>query len=170
MSYKEAYLKNTDGNHNKFYEMIQNRDTHFTSRWGRIGIIDECSYQKMIQLLDDGIYQEKSSSKIYPMTDWDKIYNSKINKGYSIVHKDGVIHRRALHKFLSLRNKIKSSSHMEKFWGNKYKDDQEWVSHIVYEIKSKGLLPYSKKEFNRANELWERYSRCSKNNIVEAII
>ena len=60
---KTIYLENTSGNHNKFYHMIENKDgASFTASWGRIGTTGR--------------------TQIYGMNEWDKIYNSKINKGY----------------------------------------------------------------------------------------
>ena len=60
---KNLYLENTSGHHNKFYHMIENKDgASFTASWGRIG--------------------SQGRTQIYDMSEWDKIYNSKINKGY----------------------------------------------------------------------------------------
>ena len=60
---KTIYLENTSGNHNKFYHMIENKDgVSFTASWGRIGTTGR--------------------TQIYGMFEWDKIYNSKINKDY----------------------------------------------------------------------------------------
>ena len=60
---KKVYLENTNNHHNKFYSMVENNDgASFTATWGRIGM--------------NGLTQ------IYSMNEWDKIYNSKINKGY----------------------------------------------------------------------------------------
>ena len=57
-------LVSADGNHNKFYEMHDNGDNYtFTTRWGREGSAG----------------QTKTDNYIW---DWDKIYYSKINKGY----------------------------------------------------------------------------------------
>lgn len=52
----------TDG-HNKFYEMTENGDGTFTARYGAIGTT--------------------GATKVYPMSKWPDIYNSKIHKGYS---------------------------------------------------------------------------------------
>ena len=60
---KNLYLENTSGHHNKFYHMIENKDgVSFTASWGRIG--------------------SQGRTQIYDMSEWDKIYNNKINKGY----------------------------------------------------------------------------------------
>jgi poly [ADP-ribose] polymerase len=52
----------TSDNHNKFYHMTDNQDGTFTSHWGRVGA--------------------KGSKKIYPMSQWDKIFKAKTKKGY----------------------------------------------------------------------------------------
>ena len=60
---KNIYLENTSNNHDKFYHMIENKDgASFTATWGRTG--------------------SNGRTQIYSMSEWDKIYNSKINKGY----------------------------------------------------------------------------------------
>lgn len=51
----------TSNNNNKYYRMLPGQDT-FTVEYGRVG----------------GSCQKRS----YPMRDWDKKYNEKINKGY----------------------------------------------------------------------------------------
>ena len=60
---KTRYLENTNNHHDKFYHMIENKDgASFTASWGRTG--------------------SNGRTQIYSMTEWDKIYDSKINKGY----------------------------------------------------------------------------------------
>ena len=62
---RNVYLTNTNNHHDKFYHMIENKDgTSFTASWGMAG--------------------SNSRTKIYNITEWDKIYTNKINKGYKI--------------------------------------------------------------------------------------
>lgn len=62
---KYAYLMFSDpSNHNKFYEMVA-RGNVFTVRYGRVGA--------------------RPAVFSYPMSQWDKKYNEKIQKGYSDV-------------------------------------------------------------------------------------
>jgi predicted DNA-binding WGR domain protein len=64
---KNVYLENTNNHHDKFYHMIENKDgVSFTASWGRTG--------------------SNGRTQIYDMSEWDKIYNSKINKGYKSQH------------------------------------------------------------------------------------
>ncbi|MDD3263409.1 MAG: WGR domain-containing protein [Candidatus Nanoarchaeia archaeon] len=55
----------TNNNNNKFYEMQDNGDGTFIATWGRIGA--------------------KSDNTRYPIRQWDKKYNEKVNKGYEDV-------------------------------------------------------------------------------------
>ena len=60
---KTIYLENTSFHHDKFYHMIENKDgVSFTATWGRTG--------------------SNGRTQVYSMQEWDKIYNSKISKGY----------------------------------------------------------------------------------------
>ena len=62
---KSIYLENTNNHHDKFYHMIENKDgVSFTASWGRAG--------------------SNGRTQIYSMQEWDKIYNSKISKGYKV--------------------------------------------------------------------------------------
>ena len=64
---KNLYLENTNGHHNKFYHMIENKDgVSFTASWGRIG--------------------SQGRTQIYDMSEWDKIHRGKIKKGYKSQH------------------------------------------------------------------------------------
>ena len=60
---KSVYLENTNNHHDKFYHMIENKDgVSFTASWGRTG--------------------SNGRTQVYSMQEWDKIYDSKISKGY----------------------------------------------------------------------------------------
>lgn len=64
MNKKPTYLKMvTANNNNKFYNMFPKSDGTFYAKFGREGT--------------DG-----QETKPYPMSEWDKTYNSKIKKGY----------------------------------------------------------------------------------------
>ena len=64
---KNLYLENTNNHHDKFYHMIENKDgVSFTATWGRTG--------------------SQGRTKIYDMSEWDRIHRSKINKGYKSQH------------------------------------------------------------------------------------
>lgn len=66
MIQNQVYLQmTTDANNNKFYNMVNNQNGTFTATWGRVGT--------------DG------KSKDYPIDDWNKVYLSKIRKGYEDV-------------------------------------------------------------------------------------
>lgn len=61
---KYAYLENTTGGHNKFYEMIENSGTNtWTAKWGGIG--------------------KSAQSQVYNLSEWHKKYDEKIRKGYT---------------------------------------------------------------------------------------
>ena len=63
MATKYAYLENTTGGHNKFYEMTENPGSNtWTAKWGAIG--------------------KSPSSQTYNMNVWYKKYDEKIKKGY----------------------------------------------------------------------------------------
>ena len=67
---KSVYLENTNNHHDKFYHMIENKDgVSFTASWGRTG--------------------SNGRTQVYSMQEWDKIYDSKISKGY-IVFSNGI--------------------------------------------------------------------------------
>ena len=67
---KSVYLENTNNHHDKFYHMIENKDgVSFTASWGRTG--------------------SNGRTQVYSMQEWDKIYDSKISKGY-IVSSNGI--------------------------------------------------------------------------------
>jgi len=53
----------TAQNNNKFYEMKENEDGTFTATYGRVG--------------------NKGTSVNYPMSQWDRIFRGKVNKGYT---------------------------------------------------------------------------------------
>ncbi|MCD8109505.1 MAG: hypothetical protein LUE14_05330 [Clostridiales bacterium] len=55
-------LVDNDGNHNKYYRMVQENDATFRAEYGRVGA--------------------KPMLRPYPMSLWDKKYNEKIRKGY----------------------------------------------------------------------------------------
>ena len=58
-----AYLENTSGGHNKFYEMEENPGGKtWKASWGAIG--------------------KSSQTKDYPMSDWWKKHDEKLKKGY----------------------------------------------------------------------------------------
>ena len=60
---KYVYLENTTPLHNKFYEMIENPGgATFTAKYGRIG--------------------NRPQQLRYPMTEWDRKYDEKLQKGY----------------------------------------------------------------------------------------
>ncbi len=54
----------TENNNNKFYRMVDNEDGTFTATWGRAG-------------------NNKHQSKVYAMSDWNRIYREKTGKGYT---------------------------------------------------------------------------------------
>ena len=54
----------TENNNNKFYRMVDNEDGTFTATWGRVG-------------------NNKHQSKVYAMSDWNRIYREKTGKGYT---------------------------------------------------------------------------------------
>lgn len=60
---KYRYLENTEDNHNKYYEMIENPGGRkFTAKYGKIGVT--------------------KIERLYDMSVWDKKYDEKIKKGY----------------------------------------------------------------------------------------
>jgi len=65
---KKIRLENTTGNHSKYYEMEEQTNNEFVARWGRISASNGFPAQK-----------------VYSMSDWDKVLNSKISKGYVVV-------------------------------------------------------------------------------------
>jgi len=52
----------TESNNNKFYNMIENTDSTFTAKWGRVGATE--------------------NTTVYPISKWESQYTSKIKKGY----------------------------------------------------------------------------------------
>jgi len=60
-----AYLENTTGNHNKFYEMTERPGQIWTAKWGKIGTA--------------------GTTKDYPMSDWYKKQDEKEKKGYIVL-------------------------------------------------------------------------------------
>lgn len=67
---KYAYLRMvTVENNNKMYEMVDNADGTFTAFWGR--------------MTGDHEQDKKSAqSKVYPMSQWESTFRSKVKKGY----------------------------------------------------------------------------------------
>ena len=61
---KKIRLENTQNNSNKFYEMDEGNGGIFIATWGRIG---------------SSVYP---AQKTYQMSEWDKVLDSKIKKGY----------------------------------------------------------------------------------------
>jgi len=57
----ELIMVSSENNNNKYYTMIENNST-FLVKYGRVGLTEQ--------------------TMTYPMSDWDKIYKSKIKKGY----------------------------------------------------------------------------------------
>lgn len=89
---KQIYLENTTGSHNKFYQMTELVNSsaqlpEFEATWGAIG-------------------STNSRTKRYSMSDWDRILNSKLAKGYVQV---------------SLDDEIKDFEKDEKWWNIKEK-------------------------------------------------
>ena len=93
---KNIYLENTSNNHDKFYHMIENKDgASFTATWGRTG--------------------SNGRTQIYSMSEWDKIYNSKINKGYkSQYHKNPSKDKNKIHYDVGQVDVEINHSHMNK--------------------------------------------------------
>ena len=69
---RKVFLVNQTTPHNKYYDMIENKDGTFTSYYGRIGA--------------------KAQTKIYPGFKWSAIYYQKTSsaKGYHLVTFEGV--------------------------------------------------------------------------------
>lgn len=63
---RHVVLQNTTGNHNKFYEMTDLGNGVFQARYGKIG--------------DPG-----QIVTYYPISEWERIYREKINKGYELI-------------------------------------------------------------------------------------
>ena len=59
---KKIRLENTVGNSSKYYEMEEQGNGEFLAQWGRISASGGFPAQK-----------------VYPMSEWEKVLNSKIN-------------------------------------------------------------------------------------------
>ena len=132
---KIVYLENTNDNHNKFYRMTENSKTgstsSFTADWGKIGT--------------------SGQSKLYPMADWHKIYNNKINKGYVETKsetKEEKANNWIVIKFMKLYDLIDEDALANV-------DEKKWVWDKMSDYDT-GIVP-EKEELTRANMLWKKY-------------
>lgn len=63
MAKNVAYFEDTSGSSNKFYLMVEDTgNATFTATWGAIGTV--------------------GSSKVYPMSKWNSVFNTRIRHGY----------------------------------------------------------------------------------------
>ena len=157
---KQIRLENNTGNSNKFYEMEEQNNGEFIAKWGRIG---------------NSIYPQQ---KVYPMSDWDKVYNSKINKGYhKIPSKGNGSHMQYSQGGKRLKDVLDEKPIDRVFWDNMFDkmnmllshiekakgpsmsiDDKEyrWVQdRIEYWNAEERLL--SSHEMEQANHYWKKY-------------
>jgi predicted DNA-binding WGR domain protein len=154
---KQIRLENNTGNSNKFYEMEEQNNGEFIAKWGRIG---------------NSIYPQQ---KVYPMSDWDKVKNSKINKGYhKIPSKSNGSHMKYSQGGKRLKDVLDDKSIDRVFWDNMFSklktlqdkieatnpsiDDPElrWVSdRIEYWLSEERLL--TPQEMSVANHYWKKY-------------
>jgi predicted DNA-binding WGR domain protein len=151
---KKIRLHNTSGTHNKFYEMNETGNGDFVASWGRIG---------------NSIYPQQKS---YPMSDWDKVLNAKISKGYVVAPQPKKPAKRKASKRLVdvLDDKLPNRTFWDNVFGklqmlqdkieatNPSIDDPElrWVSdRIEYWISEERIL--SKGEMVHANQYWRKY-------------
>ena len=153
---KKVRLENTKGNYNKFYEMEEQGNGEFIASWGRIG---------------SSVYP---AQKNYPMSDWDKVFNAKINKGYhKIPSKSNGSHMKSGKR---LKDVLDEKMVNKPFWdsmfakmntllvameskkGNYDIDDPEirWVTDRVeyWNSEERILTP---DEMKKANQYWKIY-------------
>ena len=147
---KKIILENTTGNHSKYYEMEEQSNGEFIAKWGRISARSGFPAQKA-----------------YPMSDWDKVLNSKLKKGYSTKSTKKVRMKDVLDEqsfSLEFWNKIFSKMNtllvlMEACKPNRDIDDIEirWVEdRIEYFNAEERLL--TKEEMLTANLYWKKYN------------
>ena len=145
---KKIRLENTIGNSNKFYEMEEQTGGEFIASWGSIG---------------NSIYP---AQKVYPMSDWTKHVNKKLNKGYHKIPSkkrlvdvldDNLVDKTFWNKMFAKMNTLLVA--MESSKGNYNIDDPEirWVSdRIEYWNAEERLL--TEQEMQIANLYWKKYN------------
>ena len=147
---KKIRLENTIGNSNKFYEMEEQTGGEFIASWGSIG---------------NSIYP---AQKVYPMSDWTKTVNKKLNKGYIVkttkkpskrlvdVLDDNLVDKTFWNKMFAKMNTLLVA--MESSKGNYNIDDPEirWVSdRIEYWNSDERIL--TPEEMSVANHYWKKF-------------
>ena len=153
---KKIRLENTTGNSNKFYEMKETGNGDFIASWSRIG---------------NSVYPAQKS---YPMSEWDKTFNAKINKGYhKIPSKGNGSHMKSGKRLVDVLdeslvditfwNKMFAKMNtllvaMETAKGNYDIDDPEirWVTDRIeyWNSEERVLTP---QEMSVANHYWKKY-------------
>ena len=129
--------------------MEEDTGGEFIASWGRIG---------------NSVYP---AQKNYPMSDWNKVLDSKIKKGYSMKPTKTTAAKRTTAKRPAKRAVRKNS--LEGKWlelkyrlndhhsrtGIDSKDDKSWVMGVIEELRG-GINP-SKAMYMKANNLWKTY-------------
>jgi len=147
---KQEYLEYTEGKSNKFYSMKERTDGLFEARWGRIG--------------------SEGQTKNYTMWEWDKIYNSKRNKGY----KDVAILSKPTYsdfkmtdsKFHKTKEKLEKLNERFARWtmndgditpteGREYINNKNYAIEIYNEFVKTGEIKKAHMKF--ANKMWKKY-------------
>lgn len=132
---KFCRLENTQGNHNKFYEMKElPGGLNFESKYGKMG--------------------SRGNICAYPMNDWQKIYSSKIAKGYVDVTPSKTTQQikdfEYLQRISDFTQKLSDS--------DCYVDmnDIEEMESIINRVENESCN-LSKEMMNRFNEIYKKY-------------
>lgn len=144
-----AYLENTNGAHNKYYEMEENNDGKtWIARYGRIGI--------------------SKNEKIYSLDDYIKKYDEKIAHGYVDKTSQKQSTRKATVK---VNQEHLGKIHMVHdalllYHTEVVKTTHKHALKFVSEIKNSLKAPkvnLSKKDMIYLNEVWETIQKIQKN-------